>query len=364
MQDHVLVPRVEPLPRSSQGESELVGEGLGDGLGPAPRLAPWSHRPVAYREGRPRDDQVGIDLHLETQARAGRAHAHRIVEAEELHRHVWHRYSALEAGVLLAEEGFLPGVGVHGPQGPRALAQRCLHRVGEAALYALLYHDAVDHDRDVVLALLFEPDLPVERENLAVDENPHISAPAEVRQQVCIRALAAANHGSRDEQPGVPGLHHQPVDDLLGGLARDCPAAGRAVDLAGPGVQHPEVVGYLRDGAHRGAGVVAHGLLLDCDGGGESFYAFVERLLELAEELPRIRRERFDIPALAFSVERIEGEGALAGPGDAREDHELIPGYDYVDVPEVVLTGSAHHYPVQVFHPSAEVAVIVEYNSC
>ena len=52
----------------------------------------------------------------------------------------------------------------------------------------------------------------------------------------------------------------------------------------------------------------------------------------LVEELTRVGRERFHIPALAFGVDGVEGEGALAGAGQPGYDRERVPWYRDRDV--------------------------------
>jgi hypothetical protein len=56
------------------------------------------------------------------------------------------------------------------------------------------------------------------------------------------------------------------VDDLLGGLFDEGRAVVGTVGDADAGVQEPQVVPDLGDGAHRRAGVAAGGLLVDGDG--------------------------------------------------------------------------------------------------
>ncbi len=56
----------------------------------------------------------------------------------------------------------------------------------------------------------------------------------------------------------------------------------------------------------------------------------------LAEELAGIGRERLDVFSLAFGVDGVEGETALAGAGETGDDDELVAGYVEVDVVEVM----------------------------
>ena len=60
-------------------------------------------------------------------------------------------------------------------------------------------------------------------------------------------------------------------------------------------------------------------------------------LVHLPQELARVGRKRLDVSALAFGVDGIEGEGRLAAPGDAGDDHELVAGNLDRDIFEVIL---------------------------
>jgi hypothetical protein len=54
------------------------------------------------------------------------------------------------------------------------------------------------------------------------------------------------------------------------------------------------------------------------------------------KELARVGRERFDIAALTFGVERVERERRLAGAGEAGDHHQLVARNVGGDVLQVV----------------------------
>ena len=54
-------------------------------------------------------------------------------------------------------------------------------------------------------------------------------------------------------------------------------------------------------------------------------------------ELPRVGVQRFEVPALSFGEEDVEGDRALAAAAHAGDHAEGVPGDGQVDVLEVVL---------------------------
>ena len=106
-------------------------------------------------------------------------------------------------------------------------AGRGLDRLGEAAAQVGLHHQPVDDDRDVVFVLLVEDDLLVEAAQLAVDLDPRVALEPHLLEQFPVLAFAPP-HDRRHHHEFGPLLEgHQPVDDLLLGLAGDLLAALR-----------------------------------------------------------------------------------------------------------------------------------------
>ena len=147
---------------------------------------------------------------------------------------------------------------------------------------------------------------------------PCLRAASKTRSPSVLRSLTS---GPEDEQPGPLRQAVDLVDDLLDGLALDLAAAGRAVRVADPGEEQPQVVVDLGDRADGRARVPAGALLVDGDGRREPVDLVDVRLLHLAQELAGVRREALDVAALALGVDRVEGEAALARAGQAG-DHD------------------------------------------
>ena len=85
-----------------------------------------------------------------------------------------------------------------------------------------------------------------------------------------------------------------------------------AIRLADPREKQAQVIVDLGDGADGRARVVRRRLLLDRDRRRQAFDQIDVGLFHQLQELPRVGRERLDVAALAFRVERVEGERALA----------------------------------------------------
>jgi len=66
-----------------------------------------------------------------------------------------------------------------------------------------------------------------------------------------------------------------------------------------------------------------------------------------AEELPGVRGEGLNVPALPFGIERVERECGFAGAGDTGDDDELVAGDLHTDIFEVVLAGT---FDDDIFH--------------
>ena len=137
---------------------------------------------------------------------------------------------------------------------------------------------------------------------------------------------------------------HDLVRHLVDRLLLDHLAAGGAVRRAHARVEQAQVVVDLCDGGDCGAGIFGGGLLVDGDGGREAVDAVEVWLFHLAEELARVAGEALHIAALAFCVDGVEGERALARTRKAGENHQLVTGDLEVDVLEVVLASALDEY--------------------
>ena len=152
---------------------------------------------------------------------------------------------------------------------------------------------------------------------------------------------AVLDAGAEARHQGAVGQREHAVDDLLGRLALEGGPVVRAVLHADARVQEAQVVVDLGDGADGGPRVAAGRLLVDGDRRGQPLDEVHVGRIDPPEELSGVGAERLGVAALALGEDRVEGEGRLAGPGQPREDDELVPREVEVDATEVVLPGAA-----------------------
>ena len=97
----------------------------------------------------------------------------------------------------------------------------------------------------------------------------------------------------------------------------------------------------LGHGADGGARSAHRPALIDGDGRRDAFDAFDVRLVHAVEKLPGVGGKAFDVAALAFGVEDIEGEGRLTRTADTGHHGELVERNLDVEILQIVLLGAA-----------------------
>ena len=293
-----------------------------------------------------RDHQLLIDLQACAQAVTGRAGTVGRVEGERARLQlVQLDRVAIRAGHLLGEAARAVRVVIrqshevqdHNPVGQ---LQSGLDRIGQALLLGFLHLQAVHHHVNVVLDLLFQRRRIGQLINGTVDLHAGVALRGQVLEEVHELTLASA-HDRREHLELQSLLHRQDlVHDLLRGLPLDHAAALRAVRSAGAGVQQAQVVedlGYRADGRAR---VAVRGLLIDGHRRGQPFDQLHVRLIHAPEEHARIGAQRFDIPALAFREDRVEGQGRFTRAGQPRKHDHLVARQVDIHALEVVFAGS------------------------
>ena len=234
---------------------------------------------------------------------------------------------------------------------PARQPQRRLHRVRQPAPRAGLHGQPVHHDLDrVLLVLLQRRELPrltaghaVQPDHRAVHTGPRIPLHLQLAQQLGVLPLTAADHRSQHLEPGPLLQLQHPVGDLLRRLPRDRPPAHRAMRLPHPRIQQAQVVIHLRDRPHRRPRVPARRLLVNRHRRGQPIDEIHIRLIHLAQELPRIRRQRLHIPPLPLRENRVKRQTRLPRPRQPGKHDHGIPRQLQRHILQVVLTGATDH---------------------
>ena len=188
-----------------------------------------------------------------------------------------------------------------------------------------------------MLVALVEHDRFLEHPDAPVDLHAREPVRAHLLQQLAVLALAPPHHRRQHHEARALRQLHRLVDDLLGRLAGDRTPADRAVRLAHARPQQAQVVVDLGHRAHGRAGIARGRLLVDRDRRREPLDRVHVRLVHLAEELPRVGRQRLDVAALALGVDRVEREARLARARQPGDHHERVARQLQRDVLQVVL---------------------------
>ena len=224
--------------------------------------------------------------------------------------------------------------------------QRGLDRIGQPLFGGGLDRQPVDDNFDVVFFLLLQRRWFGQRIHHAVDPDAAVALGVELVEEVDELALAGAHDRREYLELGAFRHGQHLIDDLLRSLAGDPAAAYRAVRGAGTRVEQTQVVVDLGNGADGGTWVAVGGLLVDRNCGREALDEVDVRFVHLAEELPRVGAQGFDVAALPLGKDGVESQGGLAGTGQAGEDDQGVPGKVKVDAAEVVFARALDDQPV------------------
>ena len=306
-------------------------------------VAPVPALDRAAREGqaRVRDHAPGIEERDRSQAVALGAGAHGVVEGEQARLELGQRVVADRAGVARREQVLAARIELEHHGAAVGVPERRFEGFRQALLRVGAHFEAVDDHVQRVLDVLGEPGDRVDFVNLAVDAQAREPLRAQLRDQLVLLALAARDDGGEDHELGVLGKCKGVVDHLRHRLRLQGQLVLRAVRCPDARVEQAQVVVDLGDGAHGRARVVARRFLLDRDRGREPLDQIDVGLFHELQELARVGRERFDVAALAFRVERIEGERGFSGARQSRDHDQPVSGQIDVQVLEIVRARAA-----------------------
>ena len=337
VQDDVLQLLGELLEGGVDIEAVVLGQGCQHVEVVEAPAVPAPYRPLGEAGLRVQHDALGVEVLLHPQAVAGAARPGGVVEGKQLGFQFADAVTALGTGEAGGEQRVLAAP-VHVADGGEAVGepQGGFEGLRQPEAHVVPHLEPVNHHLDGVLLVLGEFRHIVQVGDDAVDSRPHEAPGAQFLEHMQVLPLALAHHGRQQHQLGALLSRQHRIDHLAHGLGLQGDAVVRAVGVAHPRKQQPQVVVDLRDGAHGGTGVVGGGLLLDGDGRGQALHMVQVRLFHHRQELPGVGGQGFHIPALPLGVEGVESQRGLPRAGQAGDDHQLVPGNVQVDVLEVV----------------------------
>ncbi len=329
--------------RRVEREAEMTGQPL-EGLDHIDRRhrVPRHDRAFAQAFAVVRHHQIIREMHGDAQAVAMGTGAERIVEGEQARFNFINSETGDRAGEFGREEGLLATIDHLADRQPVAQIERCLETVGQALGDALLHDDAVYHHLDIMLQLLVQRRHLVEGVDGAVDFHTLEALALQLRQFLAIFALATAHHRCQQQQARAFGQGQDLVHHLRDGLAFDGKTGRRRMRHADAGEQQTQIIVDLGDRAHRRARILRGGLLLDGNGRGQALDQIDIGLAHQFQELAGVGRQRFDIAALAFGIDGVEGQGRFARSRQAGDHHQLVARNVDIDILEIMLARAAN----------------------
>ncbi len=176
--------------------------------------------------------------------------------------------------------------------------------------------------------------------DFSIDPDADEPGPASRLKYLFMLPLFAANLGGQQRNAAAFRQVEDRVNDLLNGLTLDRLLALRAMGYSYPSKKQPEIVINFGYGSHGGPGIVRNTLLVDGNGGGQTLDVIHVRLIHAPQELAGVGGEGFHVAPLAFGIDRVEGQGTLAGAGNAGDYHQFFPRNGNFYVLEIVLPGT------------------------
>ena len=294
-------------------------------------------RAVAQRLAVVGDHQAHVDADHPAEAAAGLAGAEGRVEAEQ---------RRLRIGITQVAVGAVQAGGITPQVGVLAVVfQRINIDATAAALEAQL--DRLDH-ADLVGAGQTQP-VGHDVQHLALVDDALGLHPGEAAGRQPLLDFGRRHRGRQlhresDHQPWITagsGLGQQVGMDGLGRVVPHGLCRLPVEQLGGAGEQQLQVVVQLGHRADRAAAGAHRVGLVDGDGRRHAVDTVDRRAVHAVEKLPRVGAEGLDIAPLAFGVQRVEHQAALAraaGPGDHRH---LAGAQVEIEVLQVVLARTA-----------------------
>ncbi|MND56580.1 hypothetical protein D3C80_476890 [compost metagenome] len=211
----------------------------------------------------------------------------------------------------------------------------------------------VDHDIDIVLIFLVEGRHIGDFIELAVDFHALKALLHQFCEFLLVLALTAADQRREDVKARAFLEVKHAVDHLADRLAFDRQTGGGRIGNTDARKKQTHIVVDFGDSADRRARVARRRLLFDRDRRRQAFDLVDIRLLHHFQKLAGIGRQAFDITALAFRIDRVEGKRGLARSGKAGHHDQRIAGQVEIDALQVMLARAANGNGLEFAHRHA-----------
>ena len=226
---------------------------------------------------------------------------------------------------------------------PFAERERRAQGVAQFGFAVRRNHQIGDRQIDVVLGIAVDTRPLAGRQEGAVDAKMGESLGRRPLGEVGIDALASDHQRGEQADALTAVLAQDARGNGVKRLRLDAAVAGRTMLGAELDVEQPQEVIDLGERGHRALASAATGALLDRDRRRNAEDAVDIGSRGRLHELARIGIERFEVSALAFAENHIEGQGRLAAARDTGDHGELVARHLDIDILQIVFTGVVHH---------------------
>ena len=187
-----------------------------------------------------------------------------------------------------------------------------------------------------MLFVLVQLDLLGQIIQVSVHTHPHIAALFGIGKNLFVHSLLRPDNRRENQEARSLREGKDAVDDLIGGLLADLPAADRAMRDAHPRVEQSEIVVDFRDRSDRGARVPGGGFLIDGDCRRQPLDGVDIGLVQLTQKHPRIGGQRLDKAPVSLGVDGIKRKRGLSRPGQSGQHNQLVPRDVHIDIFEIM----------------------------
>ena len=255
-----------------------------------------------------------------------------IVKGEHSGFQFRHADAAILAGIVLRETQFFLLVRQLNDYQTAGMGTGSLNGVCESAALTLSDYEAVNHQFDGVLFILFRFDFFAEIIKNTIHTDTGKTGLAGILKYFRVLTLFTTDNGRKYNKSGSFPQCLYPIHDLVNGLATDLFTALRTMGCTHSGPQQTQIVINLRYCAYSRTGVFRGSLLVNGNGRRQTVNGIHIRFIHLTQKLTGIGTETFHITALTLGINGIKSQGRFSGTGKPCKYHQFISGDGKIDI--------------------------------